>query len=104
MDSAIVFSFVAGKADSLDGASSGIVSVQASGPSGYWRFSRVTEPGSLLWQIRELTAWKDLATRDSGVSAEDEELETFSALESGFEVALMSTPKGFAIEAREVDC
>lgn len=102
MASAIFISFVAGK-PYYDGSGGALISIQACGPSGYWQFCAVTEAQSCVWQIREMTVWRDLANQGSGFSDEDMELASFVPLEGGFELALFSTPKGFAIEAREDD-
>lgn len=102
MASAILISFVVGKPHN-DGTGEASISVQASGPSGYWQFCAVTESRSLVRQIREITVWSDLASQCSGFSDEDMELASFGPLEGGFELALISTPKGFTIEAREDD-
>lgn len=102
MASALVISFVVGKVHN-DGSGGALLSIQASGPSGYWQFCAVTESRSLARQIREITLWSDLANQGTGFSDEDVELGSFVPLEGGFELALISTPKGFAIEAREDD-
>ncbi|WP_216389508.1 hypothetical protein [Arcanobacterium phocae] len=102
MASAILISFVVGKRHN-DGTGEALISIQASGPSGYWQFCTVTESRSLVRQIREMTVWSDLANQGSGFSDEDMELASFVPLEGGFELALISTPKGFVIEAREDD-
>lgn len=103
MDSAILISLVTGKTDSGRDTGGALVSIQASGPSGYWQFCAVTESQSLVRQIRAINVWSNLANQGSGFSDEDMELASFVPLEGGFELALISTPKGFAIEAREDD-
>lgn len=102
MTSAILISLVVGKLHT-DGTAGALISIQASGPSGYWQFCTVTESRSLIRQIREINAWSNLANLGSGFSDEDMELASFIPLEGGFELVLISTPKGFAIEAREDD-
>ena len=103
MDSAILISLVTGKTDSGGDTGGALVSIQASGPSGYWQFCAVTESQSLVRQIRAINVWSNLANQGSGFSDEDMELASFIPLEGGFVLALISTPKGFAIEAREDD-
>lgn len=103
MSSVIILNLVFGKRKSSRDNYSAIIAVQSLGPSGFWRFSEITESESLVRQIQKISLWSELAHKGCGVSAEDKELADFCILEGGFELALFSTPKGFAIEAREDD-
>lgn len=103
MSSELTVGFAQAKPESCGGPGGAIISVQAFGLSGYWQFCGVTAPDSIVSLIRTMEMWSDLANQDLGVSAADEELGSFGPLEGGFELVLLSTPKGFAIEAREDD-
>lgn len=103
MNPAIVIELIVGKPEIHGGANGAIISIQSCGPSGEWQFAAVTESESLVNQIQKMSLWTDLANSSLGISSEDRELANFVLLEGGCELALLSTPQGFAVEARQDD-
>lgn len=91
---------VAGPGYDVGGINAASVIVDAVGPHDTWQLACGTELSCLRHGIRELAKWPELAAAH-GTCTVERELDYFTPIEGRFELALMATPAGPAIEVRE---
>lgn len=101
LNSSILINVVFGKPETAGGADGAIITVAATGPSGCWQVSVPTVGSCLKKSLTKMLLWEKLATDYANYTGTDKELDYFTPLEGGLEIALFATAKGPAVEARD---
>lgn len=91
---------VAGPDYGHGGVNGANITVDAVGPHGSWQRSCGTELDSLRHGLAGLADWPRRAD-ECGYCPQERELDCYTPLEGRFEVALLATPNGPALEARD---